>query len=125
MASPSYVTCAVLCSVGAGCDVNGNRSGLIRYGFQFPEDGVEIIVERKPTEQFFWTIPDLPASEPKQTGIHHSSTGTVPELASKSMCALIHARDVHHSLLIEKIEPRWCCIDRLNVASLVTYPSCR
>jgi hypothetical protein len=33
--------------------------GLIRYGFRIPENGVVITVGRKPTERYFWAIPDL------------------------------------------------------------------
>jgi hypothetical protein len=40
-------------------------AGLIRYGFKIPENGVVITVGRKPTEQAFWGIPDLPTPEKK------------------------------------------------------------
>ena len=36
-------------------------TGLSRYGFKLPENGVVISVGRKPTEQLFRGIPDLPA----------------------------------------------------------------
>ena len=35
-------------------------TGLAGYGFTFPKNGVVISVGRKPTEQLFWGIPDLP-----------------------------------------------------------------
>src|SRR5258708_19373449 len=40
-------------------------AGLIMYGFKIPENGVVITVGRKPTEQAFWGIPDLPTPEKK------------------------------------------------------------
>jgi hypothetical protein len=41
--------------------INGKHlTGLARYGFNMPQNGVVISVGRKPTEQLFWGIPDLP-----------------------------------------------------------------
>jgi hypothetical protein len=41
--------------------INGKPLGaLIRYGFHIPDDGVVITVGRKPTQELFWGLPDLP-----------------------------------------------------------------
>ena len=42
-------------------------AGLIMYGFKIPENGIAVTVGRKPTERYFWAIPDLkPPTIPKK-----------------------------------------------------------
>lgn len=44
-------------------EINGKHlTGLARYGFNFPKNGVVISVGPKPTEQLFWGIPDPPVA---------------------------------------------------------------